>query len=121
MDWLTGGKQGEAKRLISQLSDVTKRERAAQELLRLGADAVTPLMEALQTRDSDLLPLYQQILARIPSATPTLIKLMGSAHPVIRGRIAEIFTINKERAAVPALLDALDGEYFTVRSRAALA
>ena len=121
MDWLTGGKQGEAKRLISQLSDVTKRERAAQELLRLGADAVTPLLEALQTRDPDLLPLYQQILARIPAATPTLIKLMGSAHPVIRGRIAEIFTINKERAAVPALLDALDGEYFTVRSRAALA
>ena len=121
MDWLTGGKQGEAKRLIFQLSDVTKRERAAQELLRLGADAVTPLLEALQTRDPDLLPLYQQILARIPAATPTLIKLMGSAHPVIRGRIAEIFTINKERAAVPALLDALDGEYFTVRSRAALA
>jgi HEAT repeat protein len=65
--------------------------------------------------------LYQQILARIPSATPTLIKLLGSAHPVIRGRVAEIFAINKERAAVPALLDALDGQYFTVRSRAAMA
>jgi HEAT repeat protein len=121
MDWLTGGKQGEAKRLISQLADVTKRERAAQDLLRLGADAVNPLLEALQTRDTELLPLYQQMLARLPSATPTLIKLLGSAHPVIRARIAEIFAINKERAAVPALLDALDGEYFTVRSRAALA
>ena len=121
MNWLTGGKQGEAKRLISQLSDVTKRERAAQDLLRLGTDAVTPLLEALQTRDPDLLPLVQQILARIPAATPTLMKLLGNAHPVIRGRIAEIFAISKERAAVPALLDALDGEYFTVRSRAALA
>lgn len=121
MDWLTGGKQGEAKRLISQLSDVTKRERAAQDLLRLGADAVTPLIETLQTKDTDLFPLVQQILARIPSATPTLTKLLGSAHPVIRGRIAEIFAINKDKAAVPALLDALDGEYFTVRSRAALA
>src|SRR5690242_16712378 len=72
MDWLTGGKQGEAKRLISQLSDVTKRERAAQDLLRLGPEVLTPLLEALQTKDPDLLPLYQQILARIPTATPTL-------------------------------------------------
>jgi HEAT repeat protein len=121
MDWLTGGKQGEAKRLITQLSDVTQRERAAQDLIRLGSDAVTPLIEALQTRDTDLLPYYQQILARIPSATPTMVKLLGSAHPVIRGRLAETFAISKDRAAVPALLDALQGEYFTVRSRAALA
>ncbi|HEX9386328.1 MAG TPA: HEAT repeat domain-containing protein, partial [Anaerolineales bacterium] len=42
-------------------------------------------------------------------------------HPIIRGRVAEIFGINKDRSAVPALLEALQGEYFTVRSRAALA
>lgn len=121
MDWLTGGKKGEAKRLITQLSDVTKRDRAAQELIRLGADAVNPLIEALQTRDANLLPLYQQILARIPSASPALIKLLATAHPVIRGRVAEVFAISRDRAAVPVLLDALNGEYFTVRSRAALA
>jgi HEAT repeat protein len=40
---------------------------------------------------------------------------------VIRGRVAEVFSINKDRTAIPALLDALQGEYFTVRSRAALA
>jgi HEAT repeat protein len=121
MDWLTGSKQGEAKRLITQLADVTKRDRAAQDLIRLGTDAVTPLIEALQTKDTNLLPLYQQILARIPSSTPSLIKPFKSAHPVIRGRVAEIFGINKDRNAVPALLEALQGEYFTVRSRAALA
>lgn len=121
MDWLTGGKQGEAKRLITQLSDSTKRDRAAEDLIRLGADAVTPLIEALQTKDTSLLPLYEQILARIPSATPTMVRLLGSAHPVIRGRIAEVFFISKDRSAVPALLDAVQGEYFTVRSRAALA
>jgi HEAT repeat protein len=121
MDWLLGGKSGEAKRLIAQLPDVTKRDRAAQDLIRLGADAVTPLIEALQTKDASLLPLYEQILARVPSATPTLIKLLGSAHPVIRGRVAEVFAISRDRAAVPALLDAVNGEYFTVRSRAALA
>ena len=121
MDWLLGGKSGEAKRLIAQLSDVTKRDRAAQDLIRIGADAVPALIEALQTKDTSLLPLYEQILARIPAATPLLIKLLGSAHPVIRGRVAEVFAISKDRAAVPALLDALQGEYYTVRSRAALA
>lgn len=121
MNWFTGGKQGEAKRLISQLSDPLKRDHAAQEIIRLGVDAVPPLVEALQTRDASLLPLYQQILARIPSATPTLTKLLATAHPIIRGRIAEVFSINKDRNAVPTLLDALQGEYFTVRSRAALA
>lgn len=121
MDWLTGGKQGEAKRLITHLSDATKRDPAAQDLIRLGADAVTPLIEALQTKDTNLIPLYEQILARIPAATPTLIKLLGSAHPVMRGRAAEVFAISKDRAAVPALLDAVQSEYFTVRSRAAMA
>ena len=121
MNWLTGSKQGEAKRLVTQLGDVTKRDRAAQELLRLGSDAVPVLLEALQTKDTSLLLLYQQILARIPSATPLLIKTLKTAHPVVRGRVAEIFGIKKDRNAVPALLEALQGEYFTVRSRAALA
>jgi HEAT repeat protein len=121
MNWLTGSKQGEAKRLITQLADVTKRDRAAQDLIRLGPDAVPILIEALQTKDANLLPYYQQILARIPSATPLLIKTLNTAHPMIRGRVAEIFAINKDRQAVPALLEALRGEYFTVRSRAALA
>ena len=117
MDWFIGSKQGEAKRLIGHLGDVTKRERAAQDLIRMGADAAPSLIEALQTRDLNLLSLYQQILARIPTATPLLIKALGSAHPVIRGRVAEIFAINRDRSAVPALLEALKGEFFTVRSR----
>ena len=121
MDWFTGSKQGEAKRLIAQLGDVMKRERAGQELIRIGADAVPPLIESLQTRDPNLLPLYQQILARIPSATPLLIKTLRSGHPLIRGRVAEVFAINRDRNAVSALLEALKGEYFTVRSRAGLA
>ncbi len=121
MDWLTCSKQGEAKRLIAQLADVTKRDRAAQDLIRLGPDAVPALIEALATKDANLLPLYQQILARIPAATPLLVKTLKTAHPIIRGRVAEIFSINKDRNALLALLEALQGEYFTVRSRAALA
>src|SRR6185436_16203309 len=121
MNWLTGSKQGEVKRLINYLGDVSKRDRAAQDLIRLGKEAVPALIEALPTRDTNLLPLYQQLLARIPSAAPILIKTLTTAHPVIRGRVAEVFAINRDRSAVPALLEALQGEYFTVRSRAALA
>jgi HEAT repeat protein len=121
MDWFLGSKQGEAKRLIAQLGDVTKRERAAQELIRMGADSVPSLIEALQTKDPNLLPLYEQLLARIPSATPLLTKTLRTAHPILRGRVAEVFGINRDRNAVPALLEVLEGEYFTVRARAALA
>ena len=121
MDWFLGSRQGEAKRLIAQLADVSKRDRAAQELVHIGGDAVPALIEALETRDAHLLPYYQQILARIPAATPSLIKALQGAHPMVRGRVAEVFTISRDRNAVPALLEALQREYFTVRSRAALA
>ena len=121
MDWLTGSKQGEAKKWILLLADATKRDRAAQELIHLGAEAVPALMDALQTQDLNLLPVYQHILARIPSASPMLANALTSAHPLIRGRIAEIFSISKDKAAVPILIETLRGEYYTVRSRAAIA
>ncbi|MDP1714237.1 MAG: HEAT repeat domain-containing protein [Anaerolineales bacterium] len=121
MNWLTRGTQGEAKRLIAQLADSTKRDHATQDLIKLGADSAPPLIDALQTQDLNLLLYYQQILARIPSASPLLIKTLGSAHPILRGRAAEVFSISKDKTAIPALLVALNGEYYTVRSRAALA
>lgn len=121
MDWFTNPKQGEARKLISYLADAAKRERAAQELLRLGPDAVSALMEALQTQDLSLLLVYQRILARIPSASPELINALRSAHPLIRGRVAEVFAISRDKKAVPVLLEALRGEFFTVRARSAIA
>jgi HEAT repeat protein len=123
MNWLTGGRfaQGSTKRLIAQLADSSKRDSVAKELIKLGADAVPPLIDALQTQDPNLILYYQHILARISSATPALTKTLATAHPIVRGRVAEIFGINKDRSVIPALLDALKGEYFTVRSRAALA
>ncbi|MDX1379371.1 MAG: HEAT repeat domain-containing protein, partial [Anaerolineales bacterium] len=121
MSWLTGGKQGEAKRYLSQLEDETKREAAIQGLHHLDSDAVPVIVEALQTRDLDLLAIYQQILAQIPSASPTLIKVLGSAHPIIRARVADVLGVRKDASAVPALMDALKGEYSTVRARAAIA
>ncbi|HSB01440.1 MAG TPA: HEAT repeat domain-containing protein [Anaerolineales bacterium] len=121
MDWFLGSKQGEAKRLVAQLADTTKRERAAQDLIRMGGDAAPTLLEALQTKDPGLLPYYQWILASIPSATPLLVQTLTTAHPILRARAAEIFAISKDYNAVPALLEVLKGEYFTVRARAATA
>jgi len=121
MSWLTGSKHGEAKRLIALLSDSSKREQAARDLIGLDADAIPALIEALQTRDLSLLPVYQQILARIPSASPTLIQVLETAHPIIRARAVDVLGIRKDKSAVPSLLDALKGEFYTVRARAAIA
>jgi HEAT repeat protein len=123
MDWLTGGKQGEAKRLVTQLADVNaaKRDQAARDLIGLGADAVPPLLDALQTKDQSLLPIYEQVLAHIPAASPELINILTTAHPILRARAADVFSISKDKSALSALLKAMQGEYFTVRARAALA
>lgn len=121
MDWLSGSKQGQAKKLIAQLADMTKRDQSTRELIKMGDDAVLPLINALQTHDLNLILIYQHILARIPSASPHLIKTLGTAHPIVRGRAVEVFSISKDKSAIPALLEAMKGEFFTVRSRAALA
>lgn len=121
MSWFTGGKQAEAKRLVTQLADSTTRDRAMQDLIRLNADALPALLEALQTRDLDLLAIYEQTLTRIPSAAPELVKLLGTAHPILRARAAKILGLRRDKSAVPALLDALKGEFYTVRAQAAIA
>lgn len=120
MSWLTG-KQGEAKKLLSLLADSTKREQAARDLIGLDVNSVPVLIEALQTHDPNLLAIYQQILARIPSASSTLLQVLGTAHPIIRARVADVLGIRRDKSALPALLDALKGEFYTVRARAAIA
>lgn len=58
MNWLTGGTQGEAKRLITQLADFTKRGNAAMELIKLDEEAIPSLIDALQTQDMGLPAIY---------------------------------------------------------------
>jgi HEAT repeat protein len=122
MNWLTGSKHAEARKLVNQLKDVSRRGRAETELLRMGAEAVPALIEALQTTDQSLLPLYQGMLVRMGIvATHALTHSLLNEHPIIRARVAEILAQVKDPKAVPALLSALDGEYFTVRGQAARA
>ena len=122
MNWLTGSKYGETRKLVNQLKDASKRERAGAELLRLGTEAAPALIEALQTEDQNLLPLYQTVLARMGvTATPALTHSLLNDHPLIRRQVAEVLVQTKDPKAVPALLQALRGEFYTVRSRAARA
>jgi HEAT repeat protein len=122
LNWLTGSKHAEAHKLVNQLKDASKRERAGAELLRMGADAAPALIEALQTTDPNLLPTYQGMLARMgTAASSALTHSLLNDHPLIRGRVAEILAQTKDPKAVPALLGALRGEFYTVRSRAARA
>lgn len=122
MNWLTGGRTGEAKRLVTELTVSTKRGRAAQELIGLGAEAVPALIDSLAGRDAVLSDLCSDILVQIgPRAVPPLCEALAASHPETRGRAAEVLGAIKDRQAVPALLDALHGEFYTVRAKAALA
>lgn len=119
MNWLTGGPQTDAKKWIGQLNDPTKRERAAQELIRLGGEAAPALVETLQSRDPGLPPIARQLLAHIGSAAlPALVKALQNAHPLVRIQVVDILAQIRDRAILPPLLDALQGEFFTVRARA---
>jgi HEAT repeat protein len=121
MDWFTGSKQGDAGKLISQLADPSKRDLAAQTLIKMGMDAVPALLDALQTRDPDLLPMYQHLLIRIPAAKPELIKSLSTAQPLVRARIAETFGISRDGLVIPALLGALHDGHSMVRAQSILA
>jgi HEAT repeat protein len=122
MEWLTGGRTGEAKRLISQLTDATKRDHAARELGKMGAEAAPALIDSLATRDPGLREIVSSLLVRLgPRFMPALIQALAAAHPEVRGQIASILGGIGDPQAVPALTDALRGEFYTVRASAALA
>lgn len=121
MDWFTNSKQNEIKKYINQLADESKRDVAARELMKLSPDSIPVLIDALQSSDLKLILPIQHVLARIPSASPQLIKTFQTAHPLVRGRVADVFAISKDKNAIPVLLEALNGEFYTVRSRAAIA
>ena len=121
MNWFTGGLQGEVKRLMAQLADPAKRGLAAKELIKLGADSVPQLIDALQTQDLGSLLYYQEILARISSAILPLTRALAAAPPILRARMVETLGMSKDKSAIPVLLDALKDEYYAVRTCAVLA
>lgn len=123
MNWLIGGKTAEIKRLIAQLNDPNKAGRAAQELIRLGAEAAPYLIQALPARDPSVPPLIQSILLRMgAAATPALTQALNKEPPAVRIQICDLLGQIQDRAALPALLDALhNNEYLAVRAQAALA
>lgn len=121
MSWLSGSKPSEARRWVGQLLDPSRRERAAAELLWMGAQAAPALVEALRSPTPGLPPLAGQLLLRLGStATPALTDALLNGHPETRIRAAALLAQGKDPQAIPALLQALRGEYYTVRLQAAL-
>ena len=122
MKWLTGSKISEARKWIRRLGDEAKRERASEEILKLGEESAPALIESLQTKDGDMLQIYKHLLVQLGSAaTPALTESLRGDHPAIRARVAEILGEIKDPLTLPVLLEALEGEFYTVRSRAAIA
>lgn len=122
MAWLRGGVGSDPKGLVGQLRDPSKRERAKQELLKLGAAAAPALADSLGIQDEELSGIYEQLLTAFGAdATPALIETLSEAHPLARARAAEVLAQTRDHRAFPALMDALRGEYYTVRTQAALA
>jgi HEAT repeat protein len=121
MDWFTGSKQGEAKKIINQLEDASKRDAAARALIALGADAVAPLITALQNPNPNLIRLYQQILARIPASIPALSTAINSASKQTRVHCVETLGLIKNKSVLQPLTDALNSEFYLVRTAAATA
>jgi HEAT repeat protein len=121
MDWLTG-KKDETKKWIAQLNDPAKRGQAANELLHLGPTAVDGLMEAMVGKDPNLAAMAGQLLVKLgATAIPRLGEILASAHPETRQRVADLLGETRLPSAVPPLIQAARGEFFTVRARAASA
>jgi HEAT repeat protein len=121
MNWLIG-KNNESRKWIAQLRDPSKRSQAANELIRLGADAVDGLLETLVGKDIVLADLSTQILIKIgSSALPRLTEVLKTAHPETRLRITEILGESRDPNAFQPLTEAARGEFYTVRAMAATA
>ena len=122
MEWLTGGRAGEAKRLVLQLNDPVKSAHAAQSLVLMGAEAVPGLIEALLSTDAALVQPAEQALVHIGRPGLGLLsKALNEDHPIIRAHVAEVLGAMKYEEALPALSNALRGGFYTVRPQAALA
>lgn len=121
MDWLIG-KKDDSKKWIAQLNDPAKRAQAANELIRLGPAAVDGLMEAVIGKDSNLATMAGQLLVKLgATAIPRLSEILASAHPETRQRVADLLGETRHPGAVPPLIEAARGQFFTVRARAASA
>ncbi len=117
MEWLTGGRAGEAKRLVLQLNDPVKSAHAAQSLVLMGAEAVPGLIEALLSTDAALVQPAEQALVRIGRPGLGLLsKALNEDHPIIRAHVAEVLGAMKYEEALPALSNALRGGFYTVRT-----
>jgi HEAT repeat protein len=122
MKWIKGAGNSEAKKWIRQLSDPSKRKRASDELLRLGAEAAPALIEALLSRNPDQRAMAESMLIQSGKvATPALTAGLQADDSALRSKCARILAETRDPQACPALIQALQDRYFSVRQVVALA
>ncbi len=125
MAWFADKKQEmDVKRLIGLLreSDTAKRNDAARQLIRLGADAASGLVTALKSNDPALGKFVPQILTRIGSAAiPALTEAIRTGDETIQIRAAAVLGEIGDSSALPVLLQILPSKNYKVQVAAALA
>ncbi len=105
MDMLFG-KRGNARKWIQLLTDPAQRGRAAQELLRLGPQAVDDLVLALASPQPEQAKAAEQILVRMgETAVPRLKEHLRSAPSPIRHRLPDLLGHIRHPSAIAALLE----------------
>jgi HEAT repeat protein len=121
MDWLTG-KRDNIRKIVAQLGNPARRSAAASEILQIGAPAVDALVEAMTGSDPSLRNPASQLLIKMGAvAIPRISQLLATVHPEIRQQLVDLLGEMKHPGAVPALIEAARGQFFTVRARAASA
>jgi len=105
MNWLTGGKQGEAKRLISKLANVTQRDHAAQDLFRLGADAVPSLIEPLSHPEMWIRVHAVNALGSVknPRVASALLEMLNDPEREVQKQVILTLGELKDARTLPAL------------------
>ena len=119
---MEGSAHSEVKKWVRRLSDPKKRERAKDELLRLGGEAAPALIEGLRSKASYLPSLAETLLVQIgPAATPALTTYLQCDDPELRSQCAQILAQVKDPQASTVLVKALKDQSFRVREKAAMA
>jgi HEAT repeat protein len=125
MAWFADKKQEmDVKRLIGLLreSDTDKRNDAARQLIRLGADAALGLVTALGSKDPALAKFAPQILARIGlAAIPALLEAIRTGDAALQIHAASVLGEIGDSSALPVLLQILPSKNYKVQVAAALA
>lgn len=119
--------KAKADELLGKMGDEKlewpKREKAADELVKLGKDAVPYLCSLVKNMPWEQGVMVVGVLRQIgdKGAVPTLMELLKKGHPEVGGMAAMVLGYFKEESAVPTLVKLLSEGDEVVRKKAVVA